>query len=205
MTTSRLSVRSVRDLHAILRSPLEGGELGQGRPQRRAGREPAAGPAGRAGAADPGPGPPAAGGCQGRPLGGALHGDSGPRAPAGRALDSRWADDDMVSARLWSRHSLQPVHGQFQLVEPTTARSRRSLDMQQAGPAAYRARQLEERLAAGAAWQGRNLVVCGYFGQFLHGKWVPSTSKRFCNALGYRASAFMTSAISAHRSWPPRE
>ena len=56
-------------------------------------------------------------------------------------LTSTW----LVSARLWSRHSLQPVHGQFQLVGPTTARSRRSLDMQQAGPAAYRARKLEER------------------------------------------------------------
>ena len=116
-------------------------------------------------------------------------------------LTSTW----LVSARLWSRHSLQPVHGQFQLVGPTTARSRRSLDMQQAGPAAYRARQLEERLAAGAAWQRRDLVVCGYFGQFLHGKWVPSTSKRFRNALGYPASTFMTSAMPAHRPCPPRE
>ena len=93
----------------------------------------------------------------------------------GEALGLRWADVDLVNARLWIRHFLQRVDGQFQLVEPKTSQSRRSLDMPQVvvvALTAHRARQLEERLAAGAEWQDRDLVFCGYLGQFLHGEWV---------------------------------
>jgi integrase len=176
MTASGLSTRSVRYLHAILRSALsravEWGEAG--RNVARVVSPPRAQQEERLPLSQE----------QARQLLQAVRGDRlealftvalGLGLRQGEALGLRWADVDLVNARLWIRHSLQRVDGQFQLAEPTTPRSRRSLDMPQVvltAMTAHRARQLEERLAAGAEWQDRDLVFCGYFGQFLHGRWV---------------------------------
>ena len=76
----------------------------------------------------------------------------------GEALGLRWRDVDLDAGALHIRVGLQWIHTQEpRLVEPKTSRSRRTLPVppEVAGRLrAHRTRQLEERLRAGAEWQG---------------------------------------------------
>jgi len=76
----------------------------------------------------------------------------------GEALGLRWRDVDLDAAALHVRMGLQWIHAQEpRLVEPKTARSRRTLPLAPEVAVqlrAHRTRQLEERLRAGADWQG---------------------------------------------------
>jgi integrase len=79
----------------------------------------------------------------------------------GEVLGLRWQDIDLDRGLLTVAHQLQRIDGKLVLTEPKTARSRRTLQL----PAvaiealhAHKLRQLEERLAAGPAWQDSGLV-----------------------------------------------
>ena len=73
------------------------------------------------------------------------------------ALGLRWDDIDLEAGSLSVRRTLQRAGGEFRFFDTKTPRSRRTVGL--ADPLgeqlrAHRLRQLEERLAAGGAWQG---------------------------------------------------
>jgi integrase len=92
----------------------------------------------------------------------------------GEALGLRWIDVDMDGRQLSIRQTLQRIGGKrfcsagtLQFVEPKTERSRRTLRMPEAVVKAlrtHRARQLEERLAAGSGWIENGLVFLSTVG-----------------------------------------
>jgi len=79
----------------------------------------------------------------------------------GEALGLRWEDVDLDAGTLHIRHGLQRIEGKLRLVEPKSARARRTIVM----PAlvteslrAHRVRQTEQRLLAGAEWEEGDFV-----------------------------------------------
>jgi integrase len=73
------------------------------------------------------------------------------------ALGLRWSDVDLESATLRVQRSLQRVNGEYQVLEPKTKRSRRTISLP--APVAtslrqHKARQTEDRLKVGPAWEG---------------------------------------------------
>ncbi len=79
----------------------------------------------------------------------------------GEALGLRWTDVDLDTGTLKVRTSLQRVDGRLQLVEPKTARSRRTIALPQSAIIAlrhHRVRQLQERLLAGQRWHDTGMV-----------------------------------------------
>lgn len=75
----------------------------------------------------------------------------------GELLGLRWQDVDLDQAVLHVRQSLVQSGGVMGFQEPKTSGGRRSVTLDDASVAAlreHRARQLEERLKAGALWQG---------------------------------------------------
>lgn len=76
----------------------------------------------------------------------------------GEALGLQWSDVDFDGGALHVRHGLQRFGGEYHLVPPKTAKSRRVIPLPRAIAAAlltHRARQKEERLRAGPAWDER--------------------------------------------------
>lgn len=91
----------------------------------------------------------------------------------------QWSDIDLDSDRLSVRRAVVVVGGQPIAKEPKTARSRRSVDLDHGTVATlheWRRHQLEERLRAGAAWQGGDWVFTNELGQLVNPEWV---GKRF--------------------------
>ena len=82
----------------------------------------------------------------------------------GEATGLKWEDVDFGNGRLFVRRALQRQRGQgLVLVEPKTARSRRTVYFPPGTADALRAQrrlQAEERLRAGRAWQDHGLVFC---------------------------------------------
>ncbi len=79
----------------------------------------------------------------------------------GEILGLRWPDIDLDAQVLTVRFAIQRVDGTWQLVEPKTRRSQRAIAIPPliiAQLRQHRARQLEERLLAGARWQDWDLV-----------------------------------------------
>lgn len=79
----------------------------------------------------------------------------------GEALALRWEDIDLDGRTVRVARSLQRVGGRLQFAEPKTAQSRRILPLPEVlvrALKAHRARQLEERLLAGARWQDHGLT-----------------------------------------------
>ena len=79
----------------------------------------------------------------------------------GEALGLRWEAVDLETATLHVRVALQRVAWSWQLVEPKSERSRRSIALPDVAVSAlreHRVRQLEERLAAGSRWQENGFV-----------------------------------------------
>lgn len=73
----------------------------------------------------------------------------------GEALGLRWPDVDFDASTLSVRKALQRIEGKLQLVEPKTARSRRTINLPQVAVAAlwrHRAVQERERQFAGDRW-----------------------------------------------------
>lgn len=91
----------------------------------------------------------------------------------GELLGLRWADVDFAKREVRVSGALQYIGGEFKLVEPKTARSRRTLTL----PAdvitllkRHRARQGRERLLAGGDWDGSwDLVFTTRTGRPLEG------------------------------------
>ena len=86
----------------------------------------------------------------------------------GELLGLRWGDVDLDAARLHVRAIMQRNHEGIGLREPKTASSRRQIALTGMAVAAlrrHRARQLEERLAAGATWQDNDLVFPNTLGK----------------------------------------
>jgi len=79
----------------------------------------------------------------------------------GEAVGLRWSDIDLESARAQVRQTRVVTEGKVVVSEPKTARGRRSVALDSTTVAAlkeHRRRQLEDRLAAGSAWQDAGLV-----------------------------------------------
>ena len=79
----------------------------------------------------------------------------------GEALGLRWQDVDLETGTLRIAYQLQRLNGQWELVEPKTSRSRRTIAAPKATVAAlrdHRKRQLEEKLLAGPDWQEHGLI-----------------------------------------------
>jgi integrase len=76
-------------------------------------------------------------------------------------LGLRWCDVDLDRGTLTVSKQLQRLDGRWQLVEPKTRQSRRTITLPQVTLTqlrAHRARQGQERLAAGLRWQHWDLV-----------------------------------------------
>ncbi len=104
----------------------------------------------------------------------------------GEALGLRWEDVDLEGRVLHVRVALQAVKGKLELVEPKTDNARRTLPLPAALAASlkvHRARQLEERLKAGGAWQDWGLVFTTRNGTPIH----PRNLVRAFHALLQRA------------------
>ena len=81
----------------------------------------------------------------------------------GEALALRWVDLDLDAGFVTVRAGLQRVAGRLVLVEPKTPKSRRTIaapPIVVAALRAHRSRQLQDRLAAGTAWQDFDFVFC---------------------------------------------
>ena len=86
----------------------------------------------------------------------------------GEILGLRWKDADLDSAALQVVATLQQVDGAFVFSEPKTARSRRQVALTAAAVAAlrrHRARQAEERLRLGPAWEDNGVVFANERGK----------------------------------------
>ena len=88
----------------------------------------------------------------------------------GEILALRWGDIDFENETLTVRATLQRHNGQYQLADTKTAKSRRTLVMPGGvvrALRAHRARQAEERLRVGPAWEGERwgLVFADQLGQ----------------------------------------
>jgi integrase len=105
----------------------------------------------------------------------------------GEALGLRWEDVDLEAKTLHVRHALQRVDGQFQLVEPKTRKSRRTLNMPEIVASrlrVHRKAQVRERLAAGSAWQQSGLVFTTPTGTPIDAKNLTVSFQRFLKLIG---------------------
>jgi integrase len=89
----------------------------------------------------------------------------------GEALGLSWTDVDLTARTLTVRRQLQRIDKRLQLVEPKTEKSRRTIIMPNVVVERlrdHRVRQLEERLAAGEAWEEHGLVFTSRYGTPIH-------------------------------------
>jgi integrase len=106
----------------------------------------------------------------------------------GEALGLQWADVDLDRGVIHIRHALQRIGGTWNLVEPKSERSRRTIALPRvviAALKAHRTMQLEERLAAGEDWKDQGFVFCTKTG----GPLDTSNTKRVFRALLKAADA----------------
>lgn len=93
----------------------------------------------------------------------------------GELLGLRWADVDLDARSARVRTTLHRTRDGFTFAAPKTARSRRQIALTPTAVGAlrrHRARQIEDRLRAGAAWEDHDLVFANAIGQPLHGTYV---------------------------------
>jgi integrase len=112
----------------------------------------------------------------------------------GEALGLRWTDVDLNVGRVMINRALSVIDNEIVWSTPKTARSRRSvsLDPETIGTLkSHRARQLEERIAAGDAWADGDLV-------FSNGLGGPVHPDRFTRAFGSAARRAGVKQIRLH-------
>ena len=105
----------------------------------------------------------------------------------GEALGLQWEDVDLESGTLRVRHTLQRVDGAPQLMEPKSARSRRTIAMPSVAVRAlreHRTRQLQERLWAGSRWQKSDYVFTSTIGTPLYSRPTTQRFQRILTAAG---------------------
>ena len=93
----------------------------------------------------------------------------------GEVLGLRWVDVDLELARVAVRQTRVLAGRQVVTSEPKTSRGRRSIALDPRTVAAlrsWRAAQLEERLAWGAAWTDSGLVFTREDGTPMHPEWL---------------------------------
>jgi len=91
----------------------------------------------------------------------------------GEALGLRWQDVDFDRGTLTIRYALQRIEGKLRLVEPKTARSRRTIPLPDSTLKSLRAhqeRQAQDRALAGTRWQERGFVFASTIGTPLDGR-----------------------------------
>ena len=89
----------------------------------------------------------------------------------GELLGLRWAVVDLKKNRLQINRALSIVDDELVWSAPKTARSRRTVSIDEETTRAlqaHRKRQLEERVAAGEDWTDNDLVFCDELGSELH-------------------------------------
>lgn len=104
-------------------------------------------------------------------------------------LGLHWRDISLDAARLAVRHALVLVDGRPALFEPKTAKGRRSVPLPPETVAALRAHrtaQLQERLAAGPAYQDSDIVFCQTDGHCLSPRGFTDMFQRRAKAAGVR-------------------
>lgn len=85
----------------------------------------------------------------------------------GEALGLKWDDVDLENGTLTVKHQLQRINGKLQLVDPKTARARRTLSMPEfvvAELRAHKVKQLELRLLQADVWQDNGFVFSSSIG-----------------------------------------
>jgi integrase len=108
----------------------------------------------------------------------------------GETLGLRWSDVDLDGGTLAIQRSLQRIGREWRFLEPKTARSRRVIPLPNPVVSAlreHRARQLQERLRVGGAWEGQQwgeLVFCDELGRPLSGFHVLRRFKALLAAAG---------------------
>ena len=108
------------------------------------------------------------------------------------ALGLRWDDIDLDTGMLRVRRTLQRAEGRYQFYDTKSVRSRRAIALPRPLVQAlktHRARQGEERLRAGGAWEGStwgHLVFTNRLGQPLHGASVTRRLTRLLRDAGLR-------------------
>jgi len=104
-------------------------------------------------------------------------------ARKGELLGARWSDLDAEARRLSIRQTLVTVGYKPVFSEPKTPQSRRSIALDEGTVRvlrAHRARQSEERLAAGPLWDDHGLIFCASDGRPLHPDRFDKIFRRLC-------------------------
>jgi integrase len=111
----------------------------------------------------------------------------------GEALGLRWEDVDLVAGVIRVRKALQRIDGRFQLVDPKSPRSRRTVTL----PAvvvealrAHRTRQEGERRRAGTEWEDWSLVFTTPLGRPLDASNVTHVFQRHLERAGLPRQRF---------------
>jgi integrase len=118
----------------------------------------------------------------------------------GEALGLRWSDVDLNAGRIAIKRTLSVVDKDLVWSSPKTARSRRTVSLDPETVATlklHRARQLEERVAAGAAWKDEDLVFCNQLGGPLH----PDRFTRAFVSAGRRAGVKQIRLHDLRHTW----
>lgn len=108
-------------------------------------------------------------------------------ARRGEALGLRWSDCDLEAGRVSIARALVSVGYEIEWSEPKTAAGRREIKLDPASVSelrTHRARQLEEHLAAGEAWQDGDLVFAREDGSPLHPQAASKTFERLVRDAG---------------------
>jgi len=111
----------------------------------------------------------------------------------GEALGLRWEDVELDAGLLHVRHALQRIDGKLQLVEPKSARSRRTIvlpDVVRDALHAHRVRQTEQRLAVGAEWEEAGFVFTTELGRPLNDSNVTHMFQRHLKRAGLPRQRF---------------
>jgi integrase len=111
----------------------------------------------------------------------------------GELLGLTWTDLDLGSGSLRVRHALQRFDHEYHLVEPKSARSRRTVALPSVARAAltrHRAGQRDEAAFAGELWQEQGLVFATATGQPLDASGVTAALQRHLARAGLRRQRF---------------
>ena len=111
----------------------------------------------------------------------------------GELLGLSWRDIDLESAKVMVRTTLQRTNGEYQLLEPKTTRSRRTLalpEMVVDSLRAHKGRQFGEMLKAGLEWRQSELVFTAPAGGPLSDRVVRDRFYRILENAGLRRQRF---------------